>query len=80
MSVQIVSDPQPTVPSLVLAKAFWPRRPTEKVAAIDGYYAYYGTWSVNESGSSVTHHIRESLYPANVVTKPFECLLWRVIA
>ncbi len=63
MSVQIVSDPQPTVPLISSREGFLAASPAEKVAAIDGYYAYYGTWSVDESGSSVTHHIRESLYP-----------------
>ena len=37
--------------------------PSDKSAAIDGYYAYYGTWTVDESASTVTHHIRQSLMP-----------------
>ncbi len=36
----------------------------EKEKAIDGFYAYYGTWTVDLSGSTVTHHIQQSLYPA----------------
>jgi Lipocalin-like domain len=32
-------------------------------SAIDGYYAYFGTWTVDPSGATVTHRIRESLYP-----------------
>ena len=63
MSVQITSDPQPTVPVISSREGFLAAPPAEKVAAIDGYYAYYGTWSVDASGSSVTHHIRQSLYP-----------------
>ena len=39
-------------------------RPADKVAAIDGYYGYFGTWTVDPSGSTVTHHIKHSLYPA----------------
>lgn len=63
MNVQIVSDPQPSVPVASSREGFLAAAPAEKEAAIDGYYAYYGTWSVNASGSSVTHHIRQSLYP-----------------
>lgn len=37
--------------------------PADKVAAIDGFYAYFGTWTVNNSGSTITHHIKQSLYP-----------------
>src|SRR5450755_77291 len=58
MSVQIVSDPQPSVPVISSREGFLAAPPAEKIAAIDGYYAYYGTWSVDTSGSSVTHHIR----------------------
>jgi hypothetical protein len=63
MSVQIVSDPQPSVPAISSREGFLAALPSEKAVAIDGYYAYYGTWSVDASGSSVTHHIRQSLYP-----------------
>jgi hypothetical protein len=63
MSVQMVSDPQPTVPATDSRQAFLAAPASEKVAAIDGYYAYYGTWSVDPSGGTVTHHIRQSLYP-----------------
>jgi len=64
MGVQIVSDPQPTVPDASSREAFLAAAPGEKVAAIDGFYAYFGTWSVDPSGSTVTHHIKQSLYPA----------------
>jgi len=63
MSVQIVSDPKPSVPTVSSREAFSKATPTEKVAAIDGFYGYYGTWSVDPSASTVTHHIRQSLYP-----------------
>ena len=33
------------------------------MTAIDGYYAYFGTWSVDALASTVTHHIVQSLYP-----------------
>jgi hypothetical protein len=63
MSVQMVSDPQPTVPATDSRQAFLAAPASEKVTAIDSYYAYYGTWNVDPSGGSVTHHIRQSLYP-----------------
>lgn len=63
MTVQIVSDPPPTVPLTDSRQAFLASPPAEKLAAVDGYYAYYGTWTVDSSGATVTHHIRESLYP-----------------
>src|ERR1700687_710784 len=63
MSVQIVSDPKPTVPSSGSREGFLAATPAEKTAAIDGYYSYFGTWTVDPSGSTVTHHIQQSLYP-----------------
>ena len=63
MSVQIVSDPRPTVPSTSSREEFLRAPAAEKTAAIDGYYAYFGTWTVDSTGASVTHHIRHSLYP-----------------
>jgi hypothetical protein len=63
MSVQIVSDPKPTVPTVTSREAFLAAPAAEKARAVDGFYAYYGTWSVDASGSSVTHHILQSLYP-----------------
>ena len=63
MSVQIVSDPKPAVPRESSREGFLAAQPDEKVAAIDGYYAYFATWTVDISGSTVTHHIEESLYP-----------------
>lgn len=63
MSVQIVSDPKPTVPTSGSREGFLAATPSEKVIAIDGYYAYFGTWTVDPQGSTVTHHIQQSLYP-----------------
>ena len=63
MSVQIVSDPMPSVPSTSSREEFLRAPAAEKIAAIDGYYAYFGTWTLDGSGTSVTHHIRHSLYP-----------------
>jgi hypothetical protein len=64
MSVQIVSDPKPMVPRTSSREEFLKAPQAERSAAIDGYYAYFGTWTVDESASTVTHHIHHSLYPA----------------
>lgn len=63
MSVQIVSDPKPTVPRASSREDFLAATPGEKAAAIDGYYSYFGTWTVDASASTITHHIQQSLYP-----------------
>jgi len=64
MSVQIVSDPQPTVPTADSREEFLAAPANQKTKAIDGYYAYFGTWTVDATKSTVTHHIETSLYPA----------------
>ncbi len=63
MSVQIVSDPRPEVPHTSSREHFLEAPQAEKAVAIDGYYAYFGIWTVDASGETVTHHIRQSLYP-----------------
>jgi hypothetical protein len=63
MSVQIISDPPPAVPATDSRQAFLDAPPAQKLAAVDGFYAYYGTWTVDASGATVTHHIRQSLLP-----------------
>jgi len=35
-----------------------------KSAAFDTYYAYFGTWTLDEKASVVTHHVTASLIPA----------------
>ena len=69
MSVEIVSDPEPNVPTASSREKFAQATAAEKAAAIDGFYAYYGTWTVDSSGSTVTHHIQQSLYPAERETE-----------
>lgn len=63
MSVQIVSDPPSAVPKDGSWEGFLAAPSAEKVAAVEGYYAYFGTWTVDLSESTVTHHIRQSLRP-----------------
>lgn len=63
MSVQIVSDPKPEIPNSDSRAAILAATPEQKASALEGYYAYCGTWTVDPSGPTVTHHLRQSLYP-----------------
>ena len=63
MSVQIVSDPQPTAPKGDSRDAFRSAPLEEKAAAADGYSAYFGRWTIDAASSTVTHHLKNSLYP-----------------
>jgi len=63
MSVQIVSDPKPEIPNSDSRAAILAATPDQKAKALEGYYAYFGTWTVDQSASTVTHHLRQSLYP-----------------
>jgi hypothetical protein len=63
MSVQIVSDPKPAIPNSGSREGMLAASAAEKANAIESYYAYLGTWTVDPSGGRVTHHIRQSLYP-----------------
>jgi len=63
MSVQIISDPAPTVPTAASREDFLAASASEKSKAADGYYGYYGTWEVNAEKQTVTHHIKNSFYP-----------------
>jgi hypothetical protein len=68
MSVEIVSDPAPSVPTPSSREKFSQASAAEKAAAIDGFYAYYGTWTIDDAGTAVTHHIKQSLYPGERAT------------
>jgi hypothetical protein len=35
----------------------------EKAAAFDSYFAYYGTWTVDNTAGTVTHHLEDFSYP-----------------
>ena len=75
MSVQIVSDPKPNVPTSSSREGFLAASAADKVAAVNGYYAYYCTWTFDASAQTVTHHIRQSLYPAERETDGVRRLL-----
>ena len=70
MSVQIMRDPHP-----VVAASMWTSDGRELEAsasaneirdAYGGYYAYFGTWEVDERARTVTHHLRGSMRPVEV--------------
>ena len=75
MSVQIVSDPKPTVPTSSSREGFLAAPAADKVTAVNGYYAYYGTWTFDASAQTVTHHIQQSLYPGEKETDGLRRLL-----
>ncbi len=54
MSLQIMRDPRPIWKS----DALWD--------VLEGYYAYFGTYEVNEKGGTVTHHVQGSFKPDEV--------------
>ncbi len=63
-SVQIMSRPRPAL-DVPHTRPELPGGPqsAQKEAALDSYYAYYGTWSFDETTSIVTHHAQGALYP-----------------
>jgi len=80
MAVQFMRDPRPTF----TAGRVWGRdgrellpiaSPTEIREAFAGYYAYFGTYEVDERAQAVTHHVKASLRPHEVgldYVRPFE--------
>lgn len=62
MSVEIMRDPRPVMKS----PDFDTASSSEKAAAIDGYYAYFGTYDFDVKSQAVTHHVRASLQPGEV--------------
>jgi Lipocalin-like domain len=52
------------VPASRLPTTGSPQDSALKAAAFDGYYAYFGTWDLDEAQSVVTHHVVTALLPA----------------
>jgi hypothetical protein len=76
MSVEIISDPAPTVPTASSREEFLKAPPAEKEKAIDGFYAYYGTWSVDASGTTSPITSSARCIPPNAVKREFaDCCL-----
>ncbi len=61
VSVQFMRDPRPTFAS-------FPKNatPEEIRSAFFGYYAYFGTYEVNEKEGFVIHHLQASMNPPEV--------------
>lgn len=64
-SVQIEGSSRPTVqiPSVRPEAAQTDSTARAKAAALDSYYAYYGTWTFDPATSTITHHAQGALYP-----------------
>jgi hypothetical protein len=52
------------VPASRLPTDGTPQDSALKAAAFDTYYAYFGTWDLDEAQSVVTHHVVSALLPA----------------
>lgn len=65
-SVQIEGSGRPSLPVPSVRPAGEPNDSTARVkaAVLDSYYAYYGTWSFDPGTSTITHHAKGALYPA----------------
>ncbi len=60
MAVQVIPDtPRATFSGTVPS-------PEEARAALTGYTAYFGTYSIDETASTVTHHCRGNVDPGRV--------------
>lgn len=67
MSLQLMSDPRPTLPETPTTE--------ELRGALEGYIAYFGTYTVDEAEKVIVHHVRGSNSPSMVGTRqerPFE--------
>ena len=79
MSVHIMRDPHPVVAASMWSSDGRDLLPsasaTEIRDAYGGYYAYFGTWDIDEGARTVTHHIRGSMRPVEVganYVRPYE--------
>ena len=69
MALQIMRDPPAVAGSIWSSdgRGLLPSASTNNVRdALAGYYAYFGTWDVDERAHTVTHHIRASLRSGEV--------------
>jgi Lipocalin-like domain len=66
MAVQIMADPRPT---FAQSPAASPPPYDEFRDAFFGYYAYWGTYTINEAENSVVHDVQGSERPYEVGTK-----------
>jgi hypothetical protein len=64
MAIQIMRDPPSVAGSMWSSdgRVLLPSASTNDIRdAHSGYYAYFGTWEVDERAHTVTHHVRASL-------------------
>jgi hypothetical protein len=59
MSLQIAGD-RPSVGSVEIYQSLSPQ---DRMVYLDAYYAYFGTYDVDEAAHVVTHRVRDSLRP-----------------
>ena len=52
-------------PGNEIGKAGAKPTPEEALAALDGYIAYFGTYTIDERAQTVTHHRRASVQPGD---------------
>jgi hypothetical protein len=52
-------------PGNIVGKAGAKPTPDEALAALDGYIAYFGTYSIDENARTVTHHRKGSVQPGD---------------
>ena len=79
MSVQIMRDPPPAVVASMWTSDGRDLQPSASVNEIRdayrGYYAYFGTWEIDERARTVTHHIQGSMRAGEVgaaYVRPYE--------
>jgi Lipocalin-like domain len=63
MAAQIMADPRPTFAE---SPATTPPPYDEFRNAFFGYYAYWGSYTINEAGNGVVHHVQGSERPGEV--------------
>ena len=87
MFVQFLGDPRPR---FALGNVFSPSARTLSAAAPDqeirtaysGYYAYFGTYEIDEAKRVVTHHVASSLRPQEIgldYVRPYELTADRLV-
>src|SRR5262245_51908949 len=78
MSLQIMRDPPPVSGSMWSGngRVLLPGASANGIRdALGGYYAYFGTWEIDERAHAVTHHVRASLRSGEVgahYVRPYE--------
>jgi Lipocalin-like domain len=79
MTIQIMRDPRPVVTGPMWSSDGHNLLPSASANEIrdaySGYYAYFGTWDLDEHAHTVTHHVRASLRSVEVgsdYVRPYE--------